>query len=148
VSGNDATGIACGVTDTANPAAAARYLLRALGLRCPICGGRGLWATYFRMREHCPTCGLHLERGEAGYIVGAATFNIIVAELGFMAVFIGVLLATWPTPPWPLLQWGGLALMVVMPILFYPFSKTTFLAFDLIFRPRGYDQAEGGDPKT
>jgi hypothetical protein len=26
-----------------------------------------------------------------------------------------------------------------MPVLFYPFSKTTFLAFDLIFRPRGYE---------
>jgi hypothetical protein len=25
--------------------------------------------------------------------------------------------------------------MVVAPFLFYPFSKTVFLAFDLIFRP-------------
>jgi len=118
---------------------ALRYMGRALLLRCPNCGGRGLWPSYFRIREHCPSCGLHLERGEPGYIVGAATFNIIVAELTFMALFIGVLVATWPSPPWRLLQWGGLALMVLMPVLFYPFSKTTFLAFDLIFRPRGYE---------
>jgi uncharacterized protein (DUF983 family) len=115
---------------------------RALILRCPNCGGRGLRSSYFRLRERCPTCGIHLERGEPGYIVGAATFNIIVAELSFMALFLGVLFATWPSPPWALLQWGGLAMMVVMPIAFYPFSKTTFLAFDLIFRPRGYEESE------
>ena len=27
------------------------------------------------------------------------------------------------------------AMMVVMPLVFYPFSKTIFLAFDLFFRP-------------
>ena len=121
---------------------AARLMGRALVLRCPQCGGRGLWVSYFRMRDRCPTCGLHLERQEPGYIVGAATFNIIVAELTFMALFIGTLVATWPDPPWHLLQWGGLALMLALPVLFYPFSKTTFLAFDLIFRPHGYEDVE------
>lgn len=121
---------------------ALRLMGRALLLHCPACGSGGLWETYFRIRERCPRCGLQLERGESGYIVGAATFNIIVAELSFMAVFLTVLIATWPSPPWALLQWGGLAMMVVMPILFYPFSKTTFLAFDLVFRPRGYDEQD------
>lgn len=115
---------------------------RAIRGRCPGCGTRGIWHGYFRIRDRCPSCGLHLERGESGYIVGAATFNIIVAELAFMAAFLGVLFATWPAPPWALLQWGGLALMIALPIAFYPLSKTTFLAFDLIFRPRG---SEPGD---
>jgi hypothetical protein len=39
------------------------------------------------MRESCPRCGLHLERGEQGYIVGAQMFNIIAAELLFAALF-------------------------------------------------------------
>jgi uncharacterized protein (DUF983 family) len=115
---------------------------RALRLRCPECGGRELWSSYLRLRASCPTCGLPLERGEAGYIVGAATFNIIVAELVFLVLFVGVVLATWPSPPWVLLQWGGMALMLGLPVVFYPFSKTTFLAFDLIFRPRGYEAVE------
>lgn len=34
-----------------------------------------------------------------------------------------------------LLLYGGAVLMVIAPFLFYPFSKTLFLAFDLIFRP-------------
>ena len=41
----------------------------------------------------------------------------------------------WPTPPWDELLYGGVAIMIAAPFMFYPFSKTLFLAFDLIFRP-------------
>jgi hypothetical protein len=46
-----------------------------------------------------------------------------------------VLWLTWPSPPWTLLQYSGIVLMVLAPFLFFPFSKTLFLAFDLLFRP-------------
>jgi hypothetical protein len=46
----------------------------------------------------------------------------------------------WPSPPWTLLQYGGIALMVLAPFVFYPFSKTLFLAFDLLFRPPTRDE--------
>ena len=62
-------------------------------------------------------------------------FNIIAAELVFAALFVAILVATWPEPPWDFLLYGGMALMIVAPVVFYPFSKTIFLAFDLIFRP-------------
>jgi uncharacterized protein (DUF983 family) len=126
---------------------ALRYLGRALRRRCPNCGGGGLWVNWLRMRAECPSCGLHLERGEQGYIVGAYMFNIVAAELVFAAVFVAVLLLTWPSPPWTLLQVGAAVLMVAMPFLFYPYSKTLFLAFDLYFRPRGYEVVEPG-PKN
>ena len=87
------------------------------------------------MRERCPTCGIRFERGEQGYIVGAYMFNIVAAELIFAAIFVGTIVATWPEPPWALLEWGGVALMILLPILFYPLSKTLFLAFDLYFNP-------------
>jgi hypothetical protein len=32
-------------------------------------------------------------------------------------------------------QWSTVALMLVMPVAFFPFSKTLFLAFDLSVRP-------------
>jgi uncharacterized protein (DUF983 family) len=108
---------------------------RALVRRCPNCGGRPIFDGWFRMRERCPRCGLHLHRGEEGYQVGAYMFNIIAAELIFAAIFLAVLIATWPDPPWDLLLYGGMALMIVAPIVFYPLSKTLFLAFDLVFRP-------------
>ncbi len=87
------------------------------------------------MRTRCPVCGLELERGEEGYQVGSYMFNIVAAELLFLAAFLVVLRLTWPTPPWTLLQYGGVALMILAPFGFFPFSKTLFLAFDLLFRP-------------
>ena len=108
---------------------------RALLRRCPNCGGGPIFEGWFRMRDHCPRCGLALHRGEEGYQVGAYMFNIIAAELLFAGIFIAVLALTWPSPPWSLLQYGGAVLMILAPIVFYPFSKTVFLAFDLIFRP-------------
>ena len=76
-----------------------------------------------------------MERGEQGYQVGSYMFNIVAAELVFAGSFLAVLLATWPSPPWGLLFYGGMALMVLVPFAFFPFSKTLFLAFDLTFRP-------------
>jgi uncharacterized protein (DUF983 family) len=108
---------------------------RALVLRCPHCGGRGLFAGWFRMKASCPSCGLRLDRGERGYQVGSYMLNIIAAELIFMALFLGILFATWPNPPWTVLQYGGALLMVLAPVALYPFTKTMFLAMDLTVRP-------------
>jgi uncharacterized protein (DUF983 family) len=113
---------------------------RALRRRCPNCGGGGLFATWLKFNQRCPTCGLALERGEDGYQVGSYMFNIIASELVFAAIFITVLVAAWPSPPWDLLLWGGSALMLVAPFGLYPFTKTVFLAFDLVFRPATQDE--------
>jgi hypothetical protein len=37
--------------------------------------------------------------------------------------------------------------MVIAPFLFFPFSKTIFLAFDLIFRPATPQELEGARPE-
>lgn len=116
-----------------------RLFGRALRLRCPNCGQGRLFTSWLRMRERCPVCGLKLERGEEGYQVGSYMFNIVAAELVFAAVFLGAVMLTWPTPPWKALEYGGIALMVVAPFVFFPFSRTLFLAFDLLFRPAGSD---------
>jgi uncharacterized protein (DUF983 family) len=112
-----------------------RLFSRALRLRCPHCGRGKLFTSWFRMRPRCPVCGLKVERGEEGYQVGSYMFNLVAAELVFAAVFVGIVLLTWPSPPWTLLEYGGIALMVIAPFVFFPFSKTLFLAFDLLFRP-------------
>ena len=108
---------------------------RAIRLRCPNCGGGPIFRSWFRMRPYCPACGLPLERGDQGYQVGSYMFNIIASELVFVLVFLGVVLVTWPSPPWRLLQYGGIILMILAPVFFFPFCKTLFLAFDLLFRP-------------
>ena len=110
-------------------------LLRAFHLRCPRCGGRPIVKSWFAMHERCPACGLRLDRGESGYQVGSYMVAMIMIELIFAAILIGILLVTWPTPPWTLLQWGGVALMLLGPVALFPFTKTLYLAFDLTFRP-------------
>ena len=114
---------------------ALRLFGRALRLRCPNCGLGKPFVSWLRMRSQCEACGLEFERGEEGYQVGSYMFNIVAAELVFAALFLGIVMLTWPSPPWALLQYGGAALMVIAPFVFFPFSKTLFLAFDLIFRP-------------
>ncbi len=123
-----------------SPSRAARLFWRAARLRCPNCAGGPLFDSWFRMQARCPSCGLPLERGEEGYQVGSYMFNIIAAELIFAAVFLGIVVATWPDPPWTALQVGGVALMIAAPFLFFPFSKALFLAFDLLFRPATPDE--------
>jgi uncharacterized protein (DUF983 family) len=112
-----------------------RLFTRALRLRCPNCGGGPLFERWLRIRDRCPACGLRTERGEEGYVVGAYMFNIMASELLWVALCVGLAVGTWPDPPWDLLLYGGGALMIAMPFACYPFSKTVFLAFDLLFRP-------------
>lgn len=112
-----------------------RLILRALRLRCPACGGRPIFLAFGRLSPNCPVCGIRLERGERGYWLGAYFFNLMAVETVFVLAFVGVLVATWPTPPWDLLQYGIGVLMLLAPVLCFPHSKTLFLAFDLFCRP-------------
>ena len=108
---------------------------RALRLRCPACAGRPLFTSWFRLREACPGCGLLLARKEEGYYIGAMALNLVVSESLFILLLTGVAWATWPAVPWNAILYGGVALMVLAPLAFFPFSRTLWLAFDLLFRP-------------
>jgi uncharacterized protein (DUF983 family) len=125
---------------------AVRLFGRALRLRCPHCGKGNLFASWLRMRSRCPVCGFRLERGEEGYQVGSYMFNLVASELAFALAFVAIVTLTWPSPPWRLLEYGGIILMLIVPFVFFPFSKALFLAFDLLFRPAAReDLARPGD---
>src|SRR5262249_15399581 len=55
-------------------ARAVRLLVWGLCLRCPRCGARSLFRTWFAMYEHCAVCHLRFER-EQGYCLGAIYIN-------------------------------------------------------------------------
>lgn len=110
--------------------------LRALRLRCPACGGGPVFVSWVTMCPSCPSCGIRYDREpEGGYWVGSNTINLFATEGTFAVSFVATLVATWPAPPWDLMLWGGMALMLLLPVLYYPFSKTLFIAVDLTFRP-------------
>lgn len=122
---------------------AARIFGRALRLRCPNCGGRGIFRTLFELRPDCPNCGLEMDRGEDDYFLGTYTVNLVVVELLFAAIFTLIVILTWPDPPWALLQYGGAALMLVGAVACYPFAKVGWLAFDMVLRPVSRDELPG-----
>jgi len=110
-------------------------LSRAMRLRCPHCGGGLVLETWFRLRDRCPRCRLHLDREESDYFLGAYMVSLLVMECIFALGFLIVLLITWPDPPWEAIQWIGSAVLVASIVGSYPFAKTIWLAIDLMFRP-------------
>lgn len=121
--------------DELSPTRALRLLSRGIRLRCPNCGEGRLRQDWLELKPKCPVCGLRTDRGEEDFFNGGMMWNIVFSEgaLLVMAVALGVL--TWPDVPWSLMQWGGIALMVVVPFLFYPFSLGFWLANDIWIRP-------------
>lgn len=121
---------------------------RAVRRRCPLCGAAGLFNGWVSPRDSCPRCQLKLDRGEGDFFLGAYVLNFIAAELLLVGFLLLAVLLTWPDVPWDLLLWVGAPLMVLGPIVFYPFSRTLWLALDLGMRPPGpYDFPEPGSDR-
>jgi uncharacterized protein (DUF983 family) len=114
---------------------------RALTLRCPRCGAREIWQSWFKMKHACPRCGLVLERGESSdFWVGAYLINLVVAELAAVVIAGAFWFALSGRASFNVLWGMSMFWAIVMPIVFYPFSRDLWLALDLHFRPH-----EAGD---
>jgi uncharacterized protein (DUF983 family) len=109
---------------------------RALLLRCPRCGGGAIFRSWLAMKDRCPTCGLALERGErSDFWIGAYVFNLVAGEVLAIGIPIVWMIASSPHQPWTAIEIVAAALCVALPFLFFPFSRTLWLAWDLSFRP-------------
>ncbi len=109
-------------------------LRRALTLRCPYCGGTRIFSSWLTLKERCPRCRSLFER-EEGYFVGGYAVNLVVAEfLAFGVVLSLILLADLSTLQ---LQITGAMLALGLPIVFFPCSRTVWIAMDLYFHPAG-----------
>lgn len=120
-------------------------LARALLRRCPRCGSGRLFTRWFRMVERCPRCRFRFDRrAEEGSFLGAYVLNLALTEGALAAVLFGfiVVRATGDGsgPLWPVFALGGLV-AAVLPVGFYPFSRTLWVAIDLAARPLGEDEA-------
>ena len=111
-----------------------KLLGRGLIGHCPNCGQGHLFHGWLKMVDRCPNCGLFFER-EEGYWTGAVGINTIVTELIFAAVLVTVIVWTWPDIPTRPLLIAALVLNGIVPFVFYPFSKTIWVAIDLAIHP-------------
>ncbi len=105
---------------------------RATARRCPRCGSGGIFSTWAALNEHCTTCGFKFER-EPGYWVGALIVNMAVSLLVFLVTLVGGIVLTWPDPPWNLLSALTIGVMLLVPIVFYPWSKSIWMAIELSY---------------
>lgn len=113
---------------------------RGLRRRCPRCGAPAFEA-WFRIREFCSDCGLRFER-EPGYWVGAVIINTTMIFATFLLVFGGMVLLTYPDVPWGLVLAITAIANIVIPIVFYPISKSLWLGMELSWHPLESEEIE------
>jgi|SRR4029453_8650539 uncharacterized protein (DUF983 family) len=108
-------------------------LLRGLTKRCPWCGKGNLFRRWFTLPERCPRCGLRFER-EEGAFLGSLAINFGVTSLAFIAVLVTWIALTLPDPPVVLITVASVSIALALPLVIYPFAKTTWAAIDIILR--------------
>ena len=110
---------------------------RALTLRCPRCGARGILAGWFALKDACPVCALGLRRvPDSDEWFGGYFVNLIASELLMVFVVVGYVLATIPDVRWENVEVLGVVMVIVSPIVSYPFAKILWVAVELEFAGR------------
>ncbi|MGI9611607.1 MAG: hypothetical protein ACR2QO_01770 [Acidimicrobiales bacterium] len=84
--------------------------------------------------QDCPRCGLHFERIE-GHWIGALGINTVVSFGAILVSLIVGLGATLPDPPVLPLIGVNVAIAVIVPLAFYPVSRTLWTGIDIAMRP-------------
>ena len=109
---------------------------RGLHRQCPRCAGSNVFVTRWRLKERCPGCGYLFQR-EPGFFLGAWFLNFMVLEiLHFVLVMAFILWKSGHPEAGLLLPLGvGLVTAVVLPIVLYPWSQSTWAAIDLAMTP-------------
>ena len=116
-------------------------MLRGLLRRCARCAGKGVFDGYFRLATRCRHCGFRFER-EEGYWTGAMIVNIAACEFWFAVLFGAVVAATSPEVPWTPLVAVAVLTNGLLPIVFYPFSKTIWMALEVYYHPDPSDDLD------
>ena len=119
---------------TPTPISRGQLLRRGCLKHCAVCGQGKLFRSWFRMLERCPRCDLRFERID-GHWSGDLGINTIVS---FGALFVTLIVgfgATYPDVPGIPLFICAVSVALLVPVLFFPFSKTIWLAIDLMMRP-------------
>jgi uncharacterized protein (DUF983 family) len=108
-----------------------RVLVRGARKRCPRCGQRRIFESWFRLKKRCPVCDLRFEVEEGGFL-GAMTVNYAAAIGVWVAVMTVALAMTVPDVPVAPLLTMSVGVLVGMPLWFYPRSKTIWAAIEFL----------------
>jgi len=123
-------------------------LLRGLRKRCPRCGERDTFVSWFQPRKVCPRCDLRFAKEEGGFL-GAMTLNYALA-MGLWLVVLAVgMVLTVPDVPVVTLLLVSAVVLIGVPLWFYPRSKMIWAAVEfLVSRGEpGYRPPVARDPR-
>jgi hypothetical protein len=91
------------------------------------------------MAPECPTCSFRFKRNP-GHWLGSWFLSICVVQTVLVVVLIAEVALSWPDRP-PLAQVLALPVVaVVLPLAFFPLSRTLWSAIDLVMRPLELDE--------
>jgi uncharacterized protein (DUF983 family) len=108
-----------------------RALIRGARKRCPRCGERDTFVSWFQIRTACPRCDLRFAKEEGGFL-GAMTLNYLVAiGLWLVVLAVGIALTVPDVAVVPLLIASAIVLIGV-PLWFYPRSKMIWAAVEFL----------------
>ncbi len=114
-----------------------QVLGRALMLRCPRCGARGILDGWFKLKANCPVCALGLRRApEDDEWFGGYFMNLIASETLMIVVVIGYVLGTWPGVEWGRVEVLSVVMVIVSPVVSYPVAKVLWVGIELVFAER------------
>ncbi len=117
---------------------ASTVLKRGLLKRCAVCGEGNQFRAWLRMRPSCRRCGYRFHRAP-GQWLGSWFLNVIVAQTVVVLVLVTVAALSWPHTSASVLISATLLSAIVTPVLFFPFSRTIWIAIDLVMKPLDFD---------
>jgi hypothetical protein len=71
---------------------------------------------------------------EEGAFLGSLAINFGVTSLAFIGVLVTWIGVTLPDPPVLPITVASVAIALVLPLVIYPFAKTTWAAIDILMR--------------
>jgi uncharacterized protein (DUF983 family) len=124
---------------TPDPAHAPRFpevgatitLLRGFRKRCPRCGERDTFVSWFQIRTACPRCELRFAKEEGGFL-GAMTLNYVVAIGIWLVVLVAGIVLTVPDVAVVPLLIASAVVLIGVPLWFYPRSKMIWAAVEFL----------------
>ena len=116
------------------PVTSGQIITRGLTNRCPNCGRRTLFRTWFKMNERCPVCGMRFEHSNDGFFLAAAVINYTVTSV-LLLLPLGVLVFMGKVDVLPavILAVAG---CILFPALFHHCAWSWWLMTYYLFFPR------------
>ena len=93
---------------------------------------------WVQMVPECPGCGFVFTRAP-GQWLGSWFLNVCLAQTVVFAVLAIGVGFTWPDPPIKAIAVLAVVAASVLPLAFFPYSRTLWVAIDLVMTPLAFD---------